>query len=34
MKEMGPLEIPWVDPTTSFLGLILEKEKPVPPPLF
>ncbi len=34
MKETGPLETPWVDPTTSFLGLILEKEKPVPPPLF
>ena len=33
MKETGPLEIPFVVFTTSFLGRSLEKEKPVPPPL-
>ncbi len=33
MKDIGPEEIPFVDLTTSFFGLILEKEKPVPPPL-
>ena len=33
MKERGPLEMPSVDFTGSFLGRILEKEKPVPPPL-
>ena len=32
MKEMGPLETPLVDLTTSFLGLTRENENPVPPP--
>ena len=32
MKEMGPLETPFVDWTTSFTGRSFEKEKPVPPP--
>ena len=34
MKEMGPDAIPPVDLTTSPLGLSLEKENPVPPPLW
>ena len=33
MKDMGPLDTPLVEATVSFLGLNLEKEKPVPPPL-
>ncbi len=33
MNETGPLETPMVERTTSSFGLILEKEKPVPPPL-
>ena len=33
MKEMGPLEIPFVVFTTSFLGRMRENENPVPPPL-
>ena len=33
MKEMGPLETPLVERTTSLLGRTREKEKPVPPPL-
>jgi len=32
IKDIGPLEIPVVDLTTSFFGRRLEKEKPVPPP--
>ncbi len=32
MKEMGPLEIPDVERTTSWAGRRREKEKPVPPP--
>ncbi len=32
IKEMGPEATPPVVRTTSFLGLNLEKEKPVPPP--
>ena len=32
IKETGPDETPIVECTTSFLGLNLEKEKPVPPP--
>ncbi len=32
MKEIGPLEIPLVDMTTSLAGRSREKEKPVPPP--
>jgi hypothetical protein len=33
MKDTGPLATPPVEPTRSFSGLKLEKEKPVPPPL-
>ncbi|KYC53146.1 MAG: hypothetical protein AMQ74_00478 [Candidatus Methanofastidiosum methylothiophilum] len=33
MNETGPLEIPLVVRTTSFFGLSLENENPVPPPL-
>ena len=33
INETGPEDTPIVDLTTSFLGLNLEKEKPVPPPL-
>ena len=33
IKDTGPLATPPVEPTLSFLGLIREKEKPVPPPL-
>ncbi len=33
MNEMGPLEMPWVERTQSFLGRRREKENPVPPPL-
>ncbi|KYC46461.1 MAG: hypothetical protein AMQ22_02130 [Candidatus Methanofastidiosum methylothiophilum] len=33
IKETGPLDIPLVVKTTSFLGLSLENENPVPPPL-
>ncbi len=33
IKDIGPLDMPFVERTTSFLGRILEKEKPVPPPL-
>ena len=32
INETGPEDIPIVECTTSFLGLNLEKEKPVPPP--
>jgi hypothetical protein len=32
MKEIGPEEMPDVEPTTSPDGLSREKEKPVPPP--
>ena len=32
MKETGPDATPMVERTTSFLGRILEKLKPVPPP--
>src|SRR5208283_672555 len=32
MNDMGPEDIPLVEPTTSPLGLSLEKLKPVPPP--
>ena len=32
MKDIGPEDIPEVDPTTSPDGLSLEKENPVPPP--
>ena len=33
MNEIGPLEIPLVVLTRSFLGRMREKENPVPPPL-
>jgi len=33
MNEMGPLEIPLVEHTSSLRGRIREKENPVPPPL-
>ena len=33
MKEIGPLETPWVESTLSFSGRTREKENPVPPPL-
>ena len=33
MKEIGPLETPLVDCTTSFFGRRRENENPVPPPL-
>ena len=32
-KEIGPDATPFVDLTTEFLGLSLENENPVPPPL-
>ncbi len=32
IKEMGPEDMPEVEPTMSPEGLNLEKEKPVPPP--
>ena len=32
IKETGPEDTPIVERTTLFLGLNLEKEKPVPPP--
>ena len=32
INETGPEDTPIVDFTTLFLGLNLEKEKPVPPP--
>jgi hypothetical protein len=32
MKEIGPLEMPVVDMTTSLAGRSRENEKPVPPP--
>ena len=32
IKETGPEDTPIVERTTLFLGLSLEKEKPVPPP--
>ena len=32
IKETGPDETPIVERTTSFLGLSLENENPVPPP--
>ena len=32
IKDIGPEDIPFVEPTTSPLGLNLEKPKPVPPP--
>ncbi|OQA20681.1 MAG: hypothetical protein BWY60_01151 [Actinobacteria bacterium ADurb.Bin346] len=34
INDMGPLETPFVDRTTSFFGLIFEKEYPTPPPDF
>ena len=34
MKDTGPLAAPIVDLTTSLAGLSLEKEKPVPPPVW
>ena len=34
IKDMGPLETPLVERTTSFRGLILENEYPTPPPDF
>ncbi len=33
MNEIGPLEMPLVVLTRSFLGRMREKENPVPPPL-
>ena len=32
MKDIGPDEMPFVEPTTSPFGLSLEKLNPVPPP--
>jgi hypothetical protein len=32
MKEIGPEDMPFVEPTISPFGLSLEKLKPVPPP--
>ena len=34
INDIGPLETPLVESTTSFFGLILEKEYPTPPPDF
>ena len=34
INDIGPLDIPLVESTTSFFGLILENEYPTPPPDF